>query len=134
MALVEVARFSSLQEAVIARSALEAMGFHPQVFDEYRANLIWTEQTALGGIRLVGPDFEASEARAFLGRPRRRMKSYPAIAQPPHLAALGYLAACALFGWPLAGFKRPDVFHKVTALVIIVMIASPFLLMRLLRG
>jgi hypothetical protein len=133
MALVEIVRFSSLQEAIVAKSALEAMGFHPVVFDEYRANMIWTEQIAIGGIRLLVPDFEFSEARAFVLRPRRRVKPTAIMKAPNPLETIGYLIACAFFGWPLSGLRRRDLFHRATAVAIIAIVAFTFILFRLRR-
>ena len=134
MALGEIIRFSSLNEAMVARSALEAAGFHPHLFDEYRANMVWTEQTAIGGIRLVAPDFEVSEARDFVLRPRRRVRAPAIIRTSNPVVTTAYLFASAFIGWPLAGLKRPDWFHRTTAIAIIAIIVFTFILFRMPRG
>jgi hypothetical protein len=112
VALAECRRFPTLTQALVARSALEAAGLHPFIFDEHRASVSWTEQFALGGIRVMAPEEELSAARALLAE----MEGEPAPAgdpQPPLFLLL--LVSCVLVGWPIAGFRMRDGFHRATA-------------------
>jgi hypothetical protein len=120
MALAEVARVWNLAEARVAQSALDAAGFTVFVFDEHRGAMVWTEQLALGGIRLMAPADEADDARQLLSQ--ARSSSPPDAAADRRgwgsLATLPNVVACLVFGWPLAGLKQPDTFHRVSALAI----------------
>jgi len=69
MALIEIARFADLREGQVAKSALIALGFRAVLFDEYRASVLWTEQSAIGGLRIIVPEVEATEAQEFLPAP-----------------------------------------------------------------
>jgi hypothetical protein len=128
MALVEIVRFADLREAQVACSALTAMGFDPFLFDEYRAAAIWTEQSAIGGLRIVVPQDQAEEAKAFVDAVRASPPTAKAAPEPVYEAfwMAGMLAACFMVGWPLAGFRRTDRFHRGAALGIT--LATVFLL------
>ncbi|HLZ54436.1 MAG TPA: DUF2007 domain-containing protein [Verrucomicrobiae bacterium] len=56
-------------EAQLARSRLEAAGFHPFVADELSALSIEGYSLAAGGIRVQVPETEAVDAREFLNPP-----------------------------------------------------------------
>jgi len=129
MSLVECRRFPLLPQALVARSALEAAGLHPIVFDFWRASVFWTEQFALGGIRLMVPRQELEAARGLLSD----LDPAP-IARPPVLSGGPSLQASFLFvaalvvGWPIAGFGQPSRFHRVSALIMSVGIVLFYLL------
>jgi hypothetical protein len=64
--LVEIARFQSLPEAVVARSFLEAHG-HVVVATEYNhASVAWHHLFAIGGVGLSAPEPEVEQVRALL--------------------------------------------------------------------
>ena len=120
MALTECRRFPSFQAALVAQSALRAAGVHAFVFDEFRASVVWTEQFALGGVRVMVPTDELEAAGAILGAPEAStpldMRRPP---RPRDMAALLVLLPLTLVvGWPLAGFRRADLFHRASALVL----------------
>lgn len=56
-------------EAQLARSRLEAAGFHPFVADELSALSIEGYSLAAGGIRVQVPESQAADAREFLNPP-----------------------------------------------------------------
>lgn len=119
MALVETARFLDVHEAQIARSALNASGIDAVLMDEFRAQAIWTEQLAIGGVRLFVPEADFGSARAFLERIRsegaaasQSSKLTPLMAVHSTISMVGLLIASALFGWPLAAFKRQNPGYK----------------------
>jgi hypothetical protein len=68
--LAEVARFATLSEALVAKSALDANGIPATVFDTFTGSNLWTHQYALSGVRLVAHVNRTQEARAFLGARR----------------------------------------------------------------
>ena len=119
MGLAECRRFSLLPDALVARSALEAAGLHPIVFDQFRASIVWTEQIALGGVRLMVPEQELAPARAFLsdvhGAPPTAKATAPVKGSPTLFLVL--FVASLLVGWPIAGFRLRDRFHRLSALV-----------------
>jgi hypothetical protein len=120
MALCECRRFPLLPQALVARSALEAAGLHPFVFDEFRASLTWTEQFTLGGIRVIVPEQELEAAHQVLAEvdpappPARRVGPL----RPPSVMLWVLMLACIFVGWPIAGFRRPTRFHQVSALIL----------------
>ena len=69
MSLVQIARFADLTEAQVAASALRALDVPVSVFDEL-GQTYYLLQTALGGFRLMVPEADADEARAYLATPR----------------------------------------------------------------
>ena len=120
MALAECRRFPILPQALVARSALEAAGLHPFVFDEFRSSMIWTEQLAIGGVRVMVLEHELEPARALLSE----IEAQAAEATPPEpprnrpglllvLFVLGIVV-----GWPIAGFRQRARFRQVTALIV----------------
>jgi hypothetical protein len=56
-------------DAQLARSRLEAAGFHPFVANEAAALSIEGYAITIGGIRVQVPEAEAAEAKAFLDAP-----------------------------------------------------------------
>lgn len=140
MALAEVARFWDLTEAQIARSALEAAGIDIVIFDDNWASVVWTEQAALRGIRLMAQDTDVAEAKALLQAIR---PAPPPAEAAEHRDGLGRaggaawtLALAAVFGWPLAGLRRTTLFHRVAAILLMlvpVLTIAGFVLARLNR-
>ena len=131
MALAECRRFPLLPQALVARATLEAAGLHPFVFDEYRAAMVWTEQFAIGGIRLMVPEQELEPATQILldieSRARSAAPTIPSPARPAYLLMLFLLSVSV--GWPIAGFRLRDRFHRVTALVVTVLLVSAYILL-----
>ena len=121
VALAECRRFPLLPQALVARSALEAAGLHPVVFDEFRAGVTGIEQFSLGGVRVMVPDQELVSARQLLAE----IEGEPAPAAAPQPALfLVLLVSSWMIGWPIAGFRRPSGFHRVSALVISLLFVS----------
>jgi hypothetical protein len=121
MALVEIARFLDVREAQIARSALQASGLNAVLMDEYRAQNIWMEQLAIGGVRLFVPEADAEGASSFLDQIRNEYEIPTSSKRPIQAQAsafvkmLGFLAASFLFGWPLVAFKRANLGFRTFA-------------------
>ena len=125
MALVECRRFPTLPQAQVASSALSSAGLHPYVFDEFRASMLWTEQFALNGIRVMVPDDELAVATEILGEdPPAGPIHHAARIRGASLSFAMWAALAFLVGWPVAGFKRPGLFHRVTAAVATVLILA----------
>jgi hypothetical protein len=108
MALAEVKRFASLQEAQIAAGMLRSTGIDASVCDEHYGTVMWIEQQALGGFRLTAPEQDVQDARSLLRQDARTPEpdDEPFIPIPPARTALaavlfliggsvaaGYLAA-----------------------------------------
>jgi hypothetical protein len=68
MSLVTVLTAFNPTDAHLARSRLEAAGFHPTVAHETAALSMEGYAMAAGGIRVQVPETEASDARDFLNR------------------------------------------------------------------
>jgi len=66
MELVTVATAFNPAEAQLARSRLEAAGFHAVVMNELASLSMDGYAMAAGGILVQVPDYEATEAREFL--------------------------------------------------------------------
>jgi hypothetical protein len=69
MDLVTVLTAFNPADAQLARSRLEAAGFHPFVADENAALSIEGYALAVGGIRVQVPATEADDAKEFLETP-----------------------------------------------------------------
>ena len=61
-----IARFSTLSEAYLKRSVLEACGIDAFIPDEYSAQVNWMYIGAMGGIRLQVPEESVKEAGEIL--------------------------------------------------------------------
>ena len=70
MCLVQIARFADLTEAHVAASALRASNIYVSIFDEF-GQTYYLLQTALGGFRLMVPESDADEARAYIATLRK---------------------------------------------------------------
>ena len=66
MGLGVIARFSTLSEAQVACGALCSAGFHAELFDQSFGTMVWTDQVAIGGFRVVAPEGELADAVAYL--------------------------------------------------------------------
>lgn len=69
MELVTVHTSFSPAEAQIARSRLEAAGFHPVVRNEIAGMVFEGYTMGVGGIDVQVPDVEAADAKEFLESP-----------------------------------------------------------------
>lgn len=124
MPLRECRRYPTLPQALVARSALEASGLRVFVFDEFRASMMWTQQFALGGVRLMVLASDVDAARELLADVG---EAEPKAAEPLPARITLFLSLLALsfvVGWPIAGFKRNDLFHRVTALALTFLFAG----------
>jgi hypothetical protein len=107
VALREAARFASLAEADVACSALNACGLKAEVFDRNWGSNIWTNQVALGGIRLMVPDTQFEDADFYLREVRPsdpialRWRSHPQFLRAIPLAFLAVVLG-DWGGWALA--------------------------------
>jgi len=77
MQLITVSRAFNPGEAHLARSRLEAAGFHAVVTHETAALTMDGYAMAAGGILVQVPDEEAEEAKAFLEAPSEPMPPPP---------------------------------------------------------
>ena len=66
MTLSVVATYSSLPEAYIAAGALRAAGFDAEVFDGNFGSVVWMDQVAIGGFRVVAPQNDQTLAASVL--------------------------------------------------------------------
>ncbi|MBI5940214.1 MAG: hypothetical protein HY859_07290 [Caulobacterales bacterium] len=111
MALAEVKRFSSLQEAQIAAGMLRSIGIDAAVCDEHYGAVMPLEQLALGGFRLTAPEGDVQEARTLLRRDARTPEPddepIPA-ASPGRMALAGVLffVGGSVAASYLAAFRR----------------------------
>ena len=92
MALVEIARFADVTEAQVAATALRASGIPATVQNEHFGQFYYLLQQALGGFRLLVPEVDAEDARAFLHEVRAR----PREPTPPPRPTRKRLAAAVL--------------------------------------
>jgi hypothetical protein len=69
MELITVLTALNPMDAQLARSRLEAAGFHPFVTSETAALSIEGYALAAGGIRVQVPEAEAADAKEFLNAP-----------------------------------------------------------------
>lgn len=69
MDLVTVLTAFNPMDAQLARSRLEAAGFHPFVANEAAALSIEGYAITVGGIRVQVPEAEAADAKEFLNAP-----------------------------------------------------------------
>jgi hypothetical protein len=63
---VPVAAFTSVHEAQLARSVLDAAGIPAVLENEHVISMNWTYSNAVGGVRVVVPADQLDEARALL--------------------------------------------------------------------
>jgi hypothetical protein len=63
---VVAAAFTSVHEAHLARSALEAAGIDAHVADEHTVSMNWVMSNAIGGVKVLVPDDRLEEARTIL--------------------------------------------------------------------
>lgn len=111
MALSVAANFASLSEAHVAAGALRAAGFDAQVFDDHFGTMVWMDQLAIGGFRIVVPVEERADARAFL---REVVQQAPRRRPSPREKGYGWRAMALAFGlvfgasggWAIVGMKR----------------------------
>lgn len=117
MALAEVKRFSSLQEAQIAAGMLRSIGIDASVCDAEYGATMWIAQQALGGFRLTAPEEDVQDARTLLRQDARTPEpdDEPSRQTSPARAALaallwfvgggawGYLALFGRRGGPSMG-------------------------------
>jgi hypothetical protein len=113
MALVVVAKFCSLQEAQVAASALRAGGLHAVVCEEFFGGMVWTEQVALQGFRLMVLAEEREDAVGFFRslpqyRPRRLTRKPAAAVADGLWRVLTVIVWFFLppFGWMMVGALR----------------------------
>jgi hypothetical protein len=112
--IVEVARFASFSEALVAAGALRSAGLHAETWDTHLNANYFILQQAFGGVRVVVPSAEQAEARELLQAlwtAPDRPQSVPAASLRKTVAAV---ALFFLFGdagaWAVAKFrpKLPD--------------------------
>ncbi len=66
-ALVVVGAFTGMDEAAVARGALEQEGIETFLANEHMVTLVWTLSQATGGVRLSVASKDAERARKILG-------------------------------------------------------------------
>jgi hypothetical protein len=64
--LVVAAAFTSVHEAHLARSVLEAAGIDATIADEHLVSMTWTYSNAVGGVKVMVPEYRLEEARSVL--------------------------------------------------------------------
>lgn len=79
---VAVASYSQPVEAHLARTRLESEGIQCVVRDEYLVRVNWLLSDAIGGVKLMVPEWEAERARDIL-RPQPRLVVVADAGQPP---------------------------------------------------
>jgi len=113
----------------VARAALESAGLRPILFDEFRAAMVWTQQLAIGGIRLMVHEKELEPASTLLTDIDKESTSGTAASRPFSKPWLFLLLAflSMVVGWPIAGLRMRDSFHRLTALSLTALLTSYFL-------
>jgi hypothetical protein len=125
MSLAVVARYWNLPEAHVAAAALRSAGVRAEVFDDQFGVMFWTEQSVLGGFRVVAPADELAEAAGLLA----------SIAPPPSPETLApprgsklrlfgtFLLAASnpmgVWGW-IAATRRPALWKTVGFVLLVV--------------
>lgn len=64
--LVVVAAFTSVHEAHLARSVLEAAGIETTIADEHLVSMTWTYSNAVGGVKVLVQADRLEEAKSLL--------------------------------------------------------------------
>jgi hypothetical protein len=149
MGMTVVATFMNLPEAQVAASALESGGLHPLVMDQGWGSVVWIEQAALQGFRLVVPSEEVADAVAFfralppLRKARARSRSPIAVAQSNWwrvVAAILGLGLAPVFGWLAVGL-RPKLYRgggsvafggMLAVVAVVLIVATLFIVMEFL--
>ena len=127
MALAVAATFASLSEAQIAAGALRASGFEALVFDDNFGTMMWMDQVAIGGFRVIVPEAEQAESAAFLRAvattaPRRRPSPREKGVLWRVVALLTGLALPAV-GWLVVGVRRRATFSNPAGVGLIAMVS-----------
>ena len=65
--LVVAAAFTSVHEAHLAKSVLDAAGIEATIADEHLMSMTWLDSNAVGGVKVVVPEDRLEEARSVLG-------------------------------------------------------------------
>jgi hypothetical protein len=63
---VVAAAFTSVLEAHLARSVLEAAGIEAWIADEHTVSMDWTYSNAIGGVKVLVPEDRLPEAQSLL--------------------------------------------------------------------
>ena len=138
MGLGVIARFSTLSEAQVACGALRSAGFHAEVFDQSFGTMVWTDQVAIGGFRVVAPEGELADAVAYLRQAQADAPEPKAVttrgATPWGVAvALSAVTIGVDFSWLLLGF-RDRLKRGPLAIVEVVFITAAALVMLVFAG
>ena len=64
--LVVAAAFTSVHEAYLARSVIEAAGIEATIADEHLVSMTWTYSNAVGGVKVLVPADRLEEAKSLL--------------------------------------------------------------------
>jgi len=64
--MVVVSAFTSVHEAHLARSVLQAAGIEATVADEHLVSMYWLYSNAIGGVKVLVPEAQAQDAREVL--------------------------------------------------------------------
>lgn len=64
--LVVAGVFTSVHEALFAKSVLEAAGIEVTLADEHVVSMTWTYSNAVGGVKVLVPEDQFDEARSVL--------------------------------------------------------------------
>jgi hypothetical protein len=61
-----VGAFTSVHEALLAKSVLEAAGIEVALADEHLVSMTWTYSNAVGGVKIIVSEDRLEEARSLL--------------------------------------------------------------------
>jgi len=64
--LAVASAFTSVHEAELARSVLEAAGIEAVLADDHLVSMTWTYSNAVGGVKVMVPEDRLDEARSLL--------------------------------------------------------------------
>jgi hypothetical protein len=64
--MVVVSAFTSVHEAHLAQSVLQAAGIEATVADEHLVSMYWLYSNAIGGVKVLVPEAQAQDARDVL--------------------------------------------------------------------
>jgi hypothetical protein len=97
--LVVVGAFTSVHEAHLAWSVLQAAGIEARVADEHLVSMYWLYSNAIGGVKVLVPEAQAEEARHVLASCIEDVEA-PLPSEPDHAVDAADRDSCPRCGSP----------------------------------
>ena len=93
-AFVVLRSFTSVHEAQLATSALEAFGIEAHLADEHLVSMAWTYSNAIGGVKVLVPQARSAEALQVLEAGAGALDEPSPLMPPPADGASGACPRC----------------------------------------